>query len=205
MGNGQSDTRLLRQRVLGFGALVVCVCMIVSVAIQRRPPPSVIRLVGVEAAPSLEEWLSAASPEGYVNWYDGEEDVVGSWPDDHQCVVAHASILMRAMRPTENPAIYGFLASDLCLAGSQGTTHDGVMIAFGHHKATLTPSLYTSDRASLLTPWVRNKRYPARVVFAVPVVSIPDRFTLRYADRDVASFELEGGDGAVGVDPVGLD
>jgi len=205
MGNRQSDTRLLRQKVLGLGALVLCVCVTVSIAIQRRPPPSVIRLVGVESAPSLAEWLSEASPEGYSNWCDGEEDVVSSWPDGHRCVVAYASILVRAMRPTEHPSYYGLLAGDLCLAGSQGTTHDGVTIALGHYEATLTPSLHTSDKASLLTPWVRDKRYPARVVFAVPVASIPDRFTVRYVGRDVASFELERGDGAVGVDPVGLD
>lgn len=206
MENARGDTWLSRRRALHLSALVLCAIVAVTVAIRRSPPaPPVVRFVDVEVAPSLEEWLSDARPEGYSNWCDDEEDVVDSWPNDHRCLVAHVSILVRAMRPTERPSFYTLFASDLCLSGSRGTTHDGVVIVFGRSVAVVTPSLYTSDRASLITPWRRDKRFPAIVVFAVPLSSVPDRFALRYGGYQVASFELGPHGNAVAVGAAGLD
>ena len=205
MRNKQSETGLPRHIAIGLFAVVFCVAVAVSVGIQRRPVPPVVRLIGVEAAPSLEQWLSVASPAGYSNCCDAEQDVVGSWPDDHRGVVVRASIPLRRMRRSAGPTACQLQARDLALSARSGGTCDGAVLLVGSGRLTLLPWLYTLNRRSLLRPWPHEKRFLAQVAFAVPVSQIPERFTLSYRGEDVASFELEQHHGAVGVDAVGLE
>jgi hypothetical protein len=184
-------------------ALLVGVGVLMAVRLSKQPESG--RLLRVAVAPSLHDWLSAVSPQGYLSPEEGEEDAADLFPAGHRCLVVEASIPVRAMRPTSEPTLFSVSAADLSLVTSSGVRHRGVTLVAGREKPVLLDSLGTTNRPSLTRPWLRREYSRQQVVFAVPDSDIPGTFGVSHRDLEIGTLQLSAHHGATSVDVVRPD